>query len=107
MEKDILFQRALSCKKVHELKPDADELQQETWRAYRWSREAPMTASKLFVEAGEESKKFREVFVQRGDWREVMQQTTPDKYEKIMDLNLSIVQGSQAEKHARNLLTED
>jgi len=105
MEKDVLFQRALSCEKLEELKPNQDELEERTWRARRWSREAPMTASKLLVQACEESEEFQTVFVEKNTkWREIMADEVPRKYNNLMKMGLSLVQGSQAEKHARQLV---
>lgn len=106
---------ALDREELDHLKPSTEELFENTRRATMWYNEAVWTAAALFVEAAEQSDRFRKTFMSEeseevtvGDttvdmekWRSALEKELPEYHEKIMGIGLSAFQGGNAEQVAR------
>lgn len=125
MELESRVESALSRERLDQLKPGMEEMFKNTRRATMWYNEAVWTAARLFVEAAQESQKFRQSFVseekeevpafpnedesstvETDAWRSVMAEETPEYHEKVMGIGLSAFQGGSAENTAREILRD-
>lgn len=103
-------EQALSRERLDELKPSTEEMFENTRRGRVWYNEAVWTAAAIFVEAAQESKKFRRSFVAADSqsasetWRTTMQEEVPELHERVMGIGLSAFQGGNAEQVARSIL---
>lgn len=100
------IENALSRERLDELKPDTEDLVKNTRRATIWYNAAVYTAASIFVEAAEESDEFKEAFMSKEAWREVMAEEIPELNERLMGIGLSAFQGGSAESVAREEIKE-